>query len=387
MVADLRAVATRAGVLWGDLLGGMATGWSLAGGTRLLLAVSLGGMPGSRAGRSIAVVVEGACAMSWGLDSGMSRRDCLRSAAAGLASMVFATDSRRAALADGGKEKLGPTQFQLACMTLPYAAFSLQRALTGIKSAGFRYVAWGTSHVEADGKRVPVMAADAAPSVAKELGQRCRDLGLEPLMLFAGIYPEAKDGFEVHKRRIEQAAAAGIRQLLTFGHTKGGNRAVWLERFKALAPIAQDHNVLIVVKQHGGETGTGQACAEITREVNHPFVKVNYDAGNVMDYLDLDPLPDIKKCADEVHSFCIKDHRNFPKDEDCGPGLGEIDHYKLLSPVAFTGRTMPLCCENIFAPLVARPTKPEDVDDLARRAREYLEIVIRGLQTNSANGA
>jgi sugar phosphate isomerase/epimerase len=138
--------------------------------------------------------------------------------------------------------------------------------------------------------------------------------------------------------------------------------------------------VLLVVKQHGGETGTGAACAEITREVNDAGVKVCYDAGNVMDYLHIDPIADIKKCADEVRSFCIKDHRNFPKDGDCGPGLGEIDHYKLLHTVAFTGLTMPLCCENIFAPLVPRPAKPEGVDGLAKRAREFLELVIAGLQ-------
>ena len=81
-----------------------------------------------------------------------------------------------------------------------------------------------------------------------------------------------------------------------------------------------------------------------------------------------------------LRSFCIKDHRNFPKDEDCGPGLGEIDHYKLLHAVAFTGRPMPLCCENIFAPLVPRPKDPEGVDVMARRAREFLDTVIQGLQ-------
>ena len=48
-------------------------------------------------------------------------------------------------------------------------------------------------------------------------------------------------------------------------------------------------------------------------------------------------------------------------------------------PVAFTGLTMPLACENISAPLVPRPDKPEDVDALARRAREFLEYVIAGL--------
>lgn len=275
----------------------------------------------------------------------------------------------------------GPlTKFQIACMTLPYSAFPLERALTGIKSAKYQYVAWGTSHQEADGKRVPVLAADAPPEKAKELAKKCRDLGLEPLMMFSGIYPEAKNGLEVLKQRLLQAAAGRVPHVLTFGHTKGGNRALWIERFKVLGPIARDNGVLLVVKQHGGETGTGAACAEIIREVNDAGVKVNYDAGNVMDYLDVDPIPDIKKCADEVHSFCIKDHRNFPKDQDCGPGLGEIDHYKLLHPVAFTGRAMPLCCENIFAPVVPRPDTPEGVDALARRAREFLEIVIQGVQ-------
>ncbi len=112
-------------------------------------------------------------------------------------------------------------------------------------------------------------------------------------------------------------------------------------------------------------------------------IKVNYDAGNVMDYSrgKVNPLADIQKCASEVRSFCIKDHRMTPKDQDCGPGLGEIDHYKLLAPVAFTGLAMPLCCENIFAPLLPRPSKAEGIDALARRAREFLELVTEGLQT------
>jgi sugar phosphate isomerase/epimerase len=275
------------------------------------------------------------------------------------------------------------TKFVLACMTLPYSKFSFERALKGIKSAGYSHVAWGTTHNEERGNNVPVLARDATTDQAKELAKKCRDLGLEPVMMFSGIYPEAKDGFEVLKQRLLQAGAAGISQVLTFGHTKGGNKKLWVERLKQLGPIAKDQQVLLVVKQHGGETGTGQACAEITREVDHPSIKVNYDAGNVLDYLDQDPIPDIKLCADEVRSFCIKDHRNWPKDQDCGPGFGEIDHYKLLHPVAFTDRTIPLCFENISEPLVPAPTTPEGIDSLAKRAREYIETVIRGLQTLS----
>jgi len=290
-----------------------------------------------------------------------------------IASQGMADDPARST---GGK----PTDFQIACMTLPYAQFPLARALDGLKQAGYRYVAWGTTHKEEGGRNVPVMAADASPDEARKLADRCRDMGLEPLMMFSMIYPEDNEALKVLTNRVKQAAAAKIPQVLTFGHTEGGKAELWVKRFKELGPVAKDHGVTIAVKQHGGTTGTGEACAKIIREVDHPHIVVNYDAGNVMDYLNVDPLSDLEKCADVVHSFCIKDHRNWPRDEDCGPGFGEIDHYRLLHQVAFLGRKMPLCCENISAPLLPRPTDPAAIDALARRAREFLETVVEGLQ-------
>jgi len=309
-----------------------------------------------------------------------SRRCLLRWSTAGLISTALGSETfLRAAQSQSADKKL--TKFQIACMTLPYSQYPLERALSGLKSAGFKYVAWGTTHKEeGESKGVPVMPAEASPQKAKELGTRCRDLGLEPLMMFSGIYPEAPKGIEVLTARILQAEAAGIPQVLTFGHTSGPNRKIWVARFKQLGPIARDHGVLIVVKQHGE---TGELTGEIVREVADANIQVNYDAGNVMDYTrgKVNPLDDIKACADSIRSFCIKDHRLFPVDQDCGPGLGEIDHYRLLHTVAFTGRAMPLCCENISAPKL-RAARPEDIDGLARRAREFLETVIQGLHSS-----
>jgi sugar phosphate isomerase/epimerase len=257
--------------------------------------------------------------------------------------------------------------------------------LTGLQSAGYRYVAWGTTHKEADGKTVPVMPPDAPPDRAKELGRRCRDLGLEPLMMFSSIYPDAANHLDVMKSRIRQATAAGVPQVLTFGNTNAekSDRRRWVEHFKALGPIARDQGVLVVLKPHGGLTADGARTLAIIRDVGDDGVKVNYDSGNVMDYLRIDPAAvqaDFEQCASEVRSFCIKDHRRFPQDQDCGPGLGEIDHYRLLAPVAFTGRPVPLCCENISAPGLPRPADPAGIDALARRAREFLELVTRGVQ-------
>ncbi len=305
----------------------------------------------------------------------MDRRTLFQLGAAGLSAVAL----RGIAVAQGPPKPQGqPTQFQIACMTLPYSQYPLQRALTGIKAAGYKYVAWGTTHKETDGgKGVPVIPADAPPKQAKELGQRCRDLGLDPLMMFSDIYPEAPKGVEILTARILQAEAAGIPQVLTFGHTKGPNRQVWVERFKKLGPVARDHGVTIVVKQHGE---TGAVTGEIVKEVADDGVMVNYDAGNVMDYTEgkVNPLDDFKTCAAQTRSLCIKDHRMFPASQDCGPGYGEIDHYRLLHQVAFAGRKMPLCCENIAAPKI-RAATPEQIDTLARRAREFLEVVIQGL--------
>jgi sugar phosphate isomerase/epimerase len=285
--------------------------------------------------------------------------------------------SRRALLASAGLHAAGaPTRFQLACMTLPYSAFPLERALTGIKSAGYQYVAWGVNH-----RNQPVLPVTAPPPQAAALATRCRDLGLTPVMMFATVHLEAANAKEAHLRRLDQAAAAGIPYLLTFGRTAPGEYEAVIGNLQAIAPRAAATGVTVVVKQHGGNSGTGAACARIVAEVGAANVKICYDAGNVLDYENADPIADIQTCWRDIRAFAIKDHRNTPKDEDCGPGFGEIDHYKLLQPLLRTGLTMPLACENIFEPLVPRPATAEGVDALARRAREYLQSVLQGLET------
>jgi sugar phosphate isomerase/epimerase len=225
------------------------------------------------------------------------------------------------------------------------------------------------------------MAPDAPASEAKALAQRCRDLGLEPVMMFTGIYVEAPESIKVHTQRIKQAEVAGIPFIITFGRTSPGSYDAWIRNLKLLGPVARDAGVTITIKQHGGNTATGQDCSKIIADVADEGVKMCYDAGNVLDYENHDPIADIQACWRDIRSFAIKDHRNTPKDQDCGPGFGEIDHYKLLMPVLRTGLTIPLICENIFEPLVRRPRDREGVDALARRAREYLETVLRGLET------
>ena len=85
--------------------------------------------------------------MSKPRDLSLTRRSVLHMMAGGLAGA--ATTERL--LAAKPEPNAKPTDFQIACMTLPYSQFPLQRALDGIISAGYRYVAWGTSHRETPG--------------------------------------------------------------------------------------------------------------------------------------------------------------------------------------------------------------------------------------------
>ena len=299
----------------------------------------------------------------------MTRRGLLQ---AGAATLATAAQSPAGAL----------TEFQIACMTLNYGAYPIERALKGIASAGYKYVAWGPRHAGSAGRDTPVLDEKAPASAARELAAKTRDAGLEPVMMFGVVYVHTPEAVEVYKRRIEQAAAARVPYVLAFGEIKGppSDYPDWVRNLKTLGPLARAAGVTIAIKQHGGNTATGAQCARIVEEVADEGVKMFYDAGNNWWYPNVDPLPDIPKCARHIRGFCIKDFRAVPKRTICGAGFGEIDHYKLLGAVARTGLKMPLACENIFEPYSARPSTPEGIDALARRSREYLESVAAGLR-------
>src|SRR3954470_12307520 len=115
----------------------------------------------------------------------LSRRLVVR---ASLAAACSAAIQREIISQDRAAVKAEPTRFQIACMTLPYSQYPLARALSGIKAAGYQYVALYTSHKEAgETKAVPVLPPELSPAKVKEIGQRCRDSGLTPLLMFSGI--------------------------------------------------------------------------------------------------------------------------------------------------------------------------------------------------------
>jgi len=105
-----------------------------------------------------------------------------------------------------------------------------------------------------------------------------------------------------------------------------------------------------------------------------------YDAGNTWAYVNVDANVDFPKCAAMTRGFAIKDFRHYGGQRVvCGPGFGQTDHYAMLGLVAGNGGTIPLCCETVWEPLAPRPQTPEAAEADARRAREFLDTVVRGV--------
>jgi len=279
--------------------------------------------------------------------------------------------------------------FQIACQTLPYSEFSLERAVEGIAGAGYGYAALGTTHAGE-----PALDIDAGETAAVAVKDQFAKAGLDLVMMFALLHAEQEDGIEQYKRRIDQAAAAGVPLLLgtgTWGYAKWPDEkhtpeklaelnAAMVEAMKPVGDYAAEKGITIVLKPHTGNTETGAACLKLMQEIDCPAVQVCYDAGNVRFYEGVDPHEDVLVIRDYVKAVCIKDHRGeraeavFP----C-PGDGDIDHRRLLQPLANLSWTVPLAVERFEDGRVKKEMPADLVDSLAAKAREHLESVVGDL--------
>lgn len=277
--------------------------------------------------------------------------------------------------------------FQIACQTLPYTEFPIERAIEGIAAAGYQYAVLGTTH---EGK--PALDFDAGEAAAVALKKQFAKSGLDLIMAFALVNPTDPDGPDKYKRRIDQAKAAGIPLLLgtgTWGYAKWPDgkhtpeklaelSAAYVKAMKPIGDYAASKGVTIVLKPHTGNTETGAACLKLMKEIDCPAVRVCYDAGNVHFYEGVDPHEDVLVIRDYVKAVCIKDHRGeranpiFP----C-PGDGDIDHRRLLKPLRDLSWPVPLAVERFEDGRVKKEMSLDLINSLAEKARLHLEAVVK----------
>jgi L-ribulose-5-phosphate 3-epimerase len=263
----------------------------------------------------------------------------------------------------------------IACGTLSYREAPLERALEGIRQAGFQAVELGCVCGYCEHIRPEEMDREAVRRLADLLQRQ----GLAVVSLAGHVdlqYPllgkgsEAADrGFELLRRRADVAEQLLV-PIVNSGlgvAEPGENLEPFYARLATLLDYFQQRGVKLGLESHAGLTETARASLELCRQMGSPALGINYDAANVRYYTGQDPVADLEACdadlADHLIHVHIKDHAGGRGEWNFPPlGEGQVDFQSLVRIFRRIGFTGPYSLEIEFlGPDSSDPT-PEIID-------------------------
>jgi sugar phosphate isomerase/epimerase len=159
------------------------------------------------------------------------------------------------------------------------ANWGLDVALAGIKEAGFSFMGLLTAM-----PGEPFLADQAGPDYLPNLKRRIAKAGLTASMGAIRINFEAsqQDIIRQVRGQIDHAQFLGLEWLLTFGFDKEADQEKFYQAMTEAADYAQERRLKLVLKPHGGGSGSSQEILRCLKQVNRPNFKIWYDAGNII---------------------------------------------------------------------------------------------------------
>jgi L-ribulose-5-phosphate 3-epimerase len=263
----------------------------------------------------------------------------------------------------------------IACGTLSYREAPLERALEGIRQAGFQAVELGCVCGYCEHIRQEEMDREAVQRLADLLQRH----GLEVVSLaghvdlqypLLGKGPEAADrGFELLRRRADVAGQLGV-PIVNSGlgvAEPGENLEPFYARLATLLDYFQQRGVKLGLESHAGLTETARASLELCRQMGSPALGINYDAANVRYYTGQDPVADLEACdadlADHLIHVHIKDHAGGRGEWNFPPlGEGHVDFQGLVRVFRRIGFAGPYSLEIEFLGPDSTDPTPEIID-------------------------
>jgi sugar phosphate isomerase/epimerase len=273
----------------------------------------------------------------------------------------------------------------LACGTLSYRQAPLERALEGIRRAGFQAVELGC----VCGYCEHVRPEEMAKSDVERLVALLRRFELEAISLaghvdlqypLLGKGPEAADrGFELLRRRADLAEQMGV-PIVNSGlgvAEEGENLEPFYARLAALLDYFQRRGVRLGLESHAGLTETAQASLELCRRMQSPALGINYDAANVRFYTGQDPVADLESCDGELAQHLIhvhiKDHAGGRGEWNFPPlGEGNVDFEGLARVFRQIGHAGPYSLEIEFLGPDSTDPTPEIIDEGVARSYRFM---------------
>jgi sugar phosphate isomerase/epimerase len=250
------------------------------------------------------------------------------------------------------------------------ANWGLDVALAGIKQAGYEFMGLLTPM-----PGEPFLAADADAAYLTGLKKRIAEAGLTATMTALRINFEVSQEEVVQqiRRQIDHAQFLKLEWLLTFGVDKAEDYQRYYKAMTDAADYAQERQIKLVLKPHGGGSGSAAEILRCLKEVNRPNFKIWYDAGNIIYYTGKDPVEELKPIVQYVTGFCAKDCPGKTGDVMIEFGTGKVDFhgvYQELKEAGFHGPTFVEC---------AGGKTLAEVTSSARANRLFLEKVFASL--------
>ena len=294
----------------------------------------------------------------------MNRRDFIQRATAtgALTTLGLATASSTAA--KGVKWPVG-------CFNRPWTKWTYDETLDGIKAAGYKLTG-----LLSPTKTDPFIRAEATPEYLAELKKKLAARGLQANMgsLRSRHNIAREESIREVRQQIDNAHFLKLAYVLSFGVDKPEEFQHYYAVMSDAAAYAQERNVKLVMKPHGGASGASDEILRCIKAVNHRNFKIWYDAGNIIHYTGKDPIEEMKPIAAHITGFCAKDCAEVKGDVMIQFGAGKVDFagvFRAMKAAGFNGPIMVECCKV--------GATPEETTANARANREYLEKVLAAL--------
>lgn len=269
------------------------------------------------------------------------------------------------------QQPLSNDRWSIGCFNRPWTKWSFDQALQAIQSAGYK-----TTGLLSRTNDEPFIGAEATPEYIENLRQRITASGLTANMgaLHSRHTIAIEDSIREVRQQIDNAHTLGLTYIMSFGADNSAEFAHYFQVMSDAAAYADERGINLVMKPHGGISGTAGQILDVIKIVNHPNFSIWYDAGNIIHYTGKDPVVEIDPIAPHISGFCAKDCAEVKGDVMLQFGTGKVDFHAVfqrLKECGFSGPIMVECCK------VGQT--PEETLLNARANREFLEKVLASL--------
>lgn len=296
----------------------------------------------------------------------LTRRRFLAHAVAGAVAGTIVSRSGVAA-ADAAVPYLEDRGWLVGCWTRPWAAYDYRVGFDAMTEAGFK-------HVALTGAKTPtrrVIAVDTTIEESARVGEEARSRGLAICNVYGGGVSLEK-GPEGLRKLIDNCAAAGAHSVLL---SSIGNEQTYESCCRTVAECcdyALSKRIAVVLKPHGGTTGTGPQLRDAAGRVNRKNFTIMYDPGNIFYYSkgQIDPVEDVAAAAGLITGISVKDYLP-PDNVALTPGTGKVDFPTLFRRMRRDGF--------VHGPLAIEMVKPGDLAQTleeVKKAKQFVEELI-----------